>query len=428
VLAAYSTSTGMLIAARALLGIAGATLAPSTLGLISNMFTVPRQRAVAISVWMACFASGAALGPLVAGILLDHFWWGSVFLLGVPAMVLLLVLGPVLLPEYRDAKAGRIDVPSVGLSLVAILPLVYGLKELARGGMRPVPFAAVLVGAAFGWVFVRRQRGLADPLLDLRLFAHRAFSAALGSMMFGTMLMGAIMMFIAQYFQLVQGLSPLRSGLCMLPGVGASMVSFLVSPHLARRVRPAYLIGGGMVVSVGGLLLIASADPASGLAAVVTGFAVSNFGAGPMVTLGADLVVGSAPLEKAGSAAAMNQTSGEFGFALGIAALGSLGTAVYRGNVNIPAGVPADAARDTLAGATTVAGRLPARLGAELLDSAREAFVSGMHVAAAVSAVLLIVVAVVVATLLRHVRPAGGEPAAPEVPVEATEAVDLESV
>ena len=413
VLAAYSTSAGMLIAARALLGIAGATLAPSTLGLISNMFTVPRQRAVAISVWMACFMSGAALGPLVAGVLLDHFWWGSVFLLGVPAMVLLLVLGPVLLPEYRDAGAGRIDLPSVGLSLAAILPLVYGLKELARSGWQPVPLAAVVAGAAFGWVFVRRQRRLDDPLLDLRLFAHRAFSAALGSMMFGTMLMGAIMMFIAEYFQLVRGLSPLQAGLCMLPGVGGSMVSFLVSPHLARRVRPAYLIGGGMIVSVCGLLLIASADPVSGLAAVVTGFAVTNFGAGPMVTLGTDLVVGSAPVEKAGSAGAMNQTSGEFGFALGIAALGSLGTVVYRAKVTIPAGVPAGAARDTLAGAVTVAGRLPSRLGTQLLASAREAFVSGMHVAATVSAALLVVVAVVVATLLRNVR-AAGEPVRPD--------------
>jgi DHA2 family multidrug resistance protein-like MFS transporter len=410
VLAAYSTSAPMLIAARAVLGIAGATLAPSTLGLISNMFTVARQRAVAISVWMACFMSGAALGPLVAGILLDHFWWGSVFLLGVPAMVLLLVLGPVLLPEYRDSTAGRIDLPSVALSLAAILPVVYGLKELARGGWAPLPLAAVVVGAAFGWVFARRQRRLADPLLDLRLFARRTFSAALGSMMFGTMLMGAIMMFIAQYFQLVHGLSPLRSGLCMLPGVGGSMVSFLISPHLVRWVRPAYLIGGGMIVSVGGLLLIAQAGPVSGLAAVVTGFAISNFGAGPMVTLGTDLVVGSAPVERAGSAGAMNQTSGEFGFALGIAALGSVGTAVYRGKVAAPAGE----ARDSLAGAVAVAGRLPDRLGAPLLDSARAAFTSGMHVAAGISAVLLVVVAVVVATLLRHVG-TGGDTDAPTV-------------
>jgi DHA2 family multidrug resistance protein-like MFS transporter len=426
VLAAYSTSAAMLIVARALLGIAGATLAPSTLGLIGTMFTVPRQRAVAISVWMACFMSGAALGPLVAGVLLDHFWWGSVFLLGVPAMVLLLVLGPVLLPEYRDTKAGRIDLPSVVLSLAAILPVVYGLKELARAGLHAVPAGAVVAGAIFGWVFVRRQRRLDDPLLDLRLFARRAFSAALGSMMFGTMLMGAIMMFIAQYFQLVHGLSPLRSGLCMLPGVGASLVSFLVSPHLTRWVRPAYLIGGGMAVSVCGLLLIARADPASGLAAVVTGFAVTNFGAGPMVTLGTDLVVGSAPIERAGSAAAMNETSGEFGFALGIAALGSLGTAVYRGRITVPAGVPADAARaarDTLAGATAAAGRLPARTGAPLLDSAREAFMTGMHMAAAVSAVLLVVVAVAVAVLLRSVRPAGET-----APAEPMEAADLECV
>jgi DHA2 family multidrug resistance protein-like MFS transporter len=421
VLAAYSTSAGMLIAARALLGIAGATLAPSTLGLISNMFTVPRQRAVAISVWMACFMGGAALGPVVAGMLLDHFWWGSVFLLGVPAMALLLVLGPVLLPEYRDAGAGRIDLPSVVLSLAAILPVVYGLKELARDARQIVPAVAVVFGVAIGWVFVRRQRGLADPLLDMRLFSRRTFSAALGSMLFGTMLMGAIMMFITEYFELVQGLSPLRSGLCMLPGVGASLVSFLLSPHAARLVRPAYLIGGGMAVSVCGLLLIAQADARSGLAAVVIGFAVSNFGAGPMVTLGTDLVVGSAPVEKAGSAGAMNQTSGEFGFALGIAALGSLGTAVYRGRVTVPAGVPADAARatrDTLAGATTAAGRLPDRLGTGLLDSAREAFTGGMHVAAAVSAILLVVVAVVVATLLRN---AGRE-------AEAPEAKELETV
>jgi DHA2 family multidrug resistance protein-like MFS transporter len=415
VLAAYSTSPGMLIAARALLGIAGATLAPSTLGLIGNMFTVPRQRVMAISVWMACFMGGAALGPLVAGVFLDHFWWGSVFLLGVPAMALLLVVGPVLLPEYRDAGAGRIDLPSVVLSLAAILPVVYGLKELARDGRQTVPAVAVVFGAAVGWVFVRRQRGLADPLLDVRLFARRTFSAALGSMMFGTMLMGAIMMFITEYFQLVHGLSPLHSGLCMLPGIGASLVSFLLSPHLARLVRPAYLIGGGMAVSVCGLLLIARADATSGLAAVVIGFAVGNFGAGPMVTLGTDLVVGSAPVEKAGSAGAMNQTSGEFGFALGIAALGSLGTAVYRGRVTVPDGVPAEAARatrDSLAGATTAAGHLPARLGIELLGSAREAFTIGMHAAATVSAILLVVVAVVVATLLRN---AGQEAEAPQV-------------
>jgi DHA2 family multidrug resistance protein-like MFS transporter len=405
VLAAYSTSAAMLIVARAILGIAGATLAPSTLGLITNMFPVARQRAIAISVWMACFMSGAAFGPMVAGVLLDHFWWGSVFLVGVPAMVLLLILGPVLLPEYRAPDAGRLDLPSVGLSLAAMLPLVYGLKELARSGWGTVPVAAVVVGVVFAGAFVRRQGRLADPLLDLRLFTRRTFSAALGSMMFGTMLMGAIMVFIAQYFQLVQGLSPLRAGMCMLPGMFASLVSFLLAPHVTRWVRPAYLIGGGMAVSVCGLLLIAQAGAVTGLAAVITGFAVSNFGAGPMVTLGTDLVVGSAPPERAGSAAALNETSGEFGFALGIAALGSLGTVIYRGRLTVPAGVPdgdARAARETLAGAVGAAGHLHGRTGTELLATARAAFTSGMHAAAGLSALLLVVVAVLVAALLRN--------------------------
>jgi len=412
VAAAYATSAEQLIAARALLGVAGATLMPSTLSLVSNMFQDARQRSLAIGVWMACFMGGAAIGPVVGGVLLESFWWGSVFLLGVPAMALLLVAGPVLLPEYRDPRAGRLDLASVALSLAAILPVIYGLKELARSGWGAPPLAAIAAGAAVGLAFVRRQRALADPLLDLRLFADRSFSTALGGMLFGTMLMGAIMVFITRYLQLVQGLSPLRAGLWMLPAAAAATTSFLLSPLVARRVRPALLIGGGLTVSAVGLLAIALADATSGLAALVAGFAVINLGAGPQVTLGTNLVVGAAPPEKAGSAAAINETSGELGFALGIAALGSIGTAVYRAQLAdaMPAGVPAEAAegaRETLAGAAAAAGALPAELGVALLDAAREAFTSGMHVVAAVSAVLLVGVAVLVATLLRHVRPIG---------------------
>jgi DHA2 family multidrug resistance protein-like MFS transporter len=412
VLAAYATSPMMLIAARALLGIAGATLAPSTLALISNMFRDARQRGLAIGIWLVCFMGGAAIGPVVGGALLERFWWGSVFLLGVPAMLLLLVLGPILLPEYRNPAAGRLDLPSVALSLAAILPIVYGLKELAKSGWAPAPVAALVAGAAVAVLFVRRQRTLEHPLLDLRLFADRAFSTALGSMLFGTMLMGAIMLFISQYLQLVQGLSPLRAGLWMLPAVGASGVSFLVSPLLARRIRPAYLIGGGLALSTVGLLAIAQAGPTSGLTALVTGFVLSNLGAGPLVTLATDLIVGSAPPEKAGSAASMNEISGEFGFALGIAALGSLGTAIYRGRIadTMPAGVPAgaaDTARDTLAGATTAAAGIPGEVGTALLGAAREAFTSGLHVVATICALLLVVVAVLAGTLLRHVPPTG---------------------
>lgn len=415
VLAAYSSSPLMLIGTRAILGIAGATLTPSTLALIRNMFRDPRQRGLAIGVWLVCFMGGAAIGPLVGGALLENFWWGSVFLVGVPAMVLLLVLGPVLLPEYRDENAGRLDLFSVALSLATILPIIYGLKELAKNGWQPAPIAAIVAGSAVGVVFVRRQRTLTDPLLDLRLFANRAFSAALGSMLLGTMLMGAIMLFITQYLQLVLGLSPLRAGLWMLPAVAASTVGFLFSPLLARRIRPAYLIGGGLAISVVGLLLVTQASATSGLAVLVTGFAVTNLGAGPLVSLATDLVVGSAPPETAGSAASMNETAGEFGFALGIATLGSVGTAVYRHRIAgaIPSGIPAeatDAARDTLAGAVAAAENLPEQFAVALLAPAREAFTAGMHVAATISAVLLIGVAVLAVTMLSQVRPSGEPP------------------
>ncbi len=374
VVAAYSTSPEMLIGARALLGIAGATLAPSALALISTMFRDPRQRAVAISVWMTCFMAGAAIGPLAGGALLNHFWWGSAFLLGVPAMVLLLVTGPFLLPESRDAGAGRLDLASVALSLATILPVVYGLKELAKDGWRPVPIVVTLAGLAFGAVFVSRQRRLADPLLDLRLFADRAFATALGAMMFGTMLSGAIMMFITQYFELVRGLSPLGAGVWLLPAVCASTVSVLSAPHLARRVRPAYAIGGGMALAAVGLLVITQASGGSGTLTVATGFALISLGCGPMVVLTIDLVIGAAPPAKAGSAAALNETCGQLGFALGIAALGSIATAVYRHHVprGVPAGVSPATARathDTLTAATSAARGLPRQVETALLHA-----------------------------------------------------------
>jgi DHA2 family multidrug resistance protein-like MFS transporter len=407
VAAAYATGPEMLIAARALLGVAGATLAPSTLSLIGTMFRDPRQRSLAIGVWMGCFMGGAAFGPIVGGALLEHYWWGSAFLLGVPAMVLLLVLGPVLLPEYRRPGAGRVDLASVLLSLAAILPVVYGLKELARGGWQPVPVAVALAGAGMGAVFVRRQRRLDDPLLDLGLFRDRAFGTALVGMMATTLLMGSIMMFLTQHLQLVQGMSPLRAALWMLPALAANMVGFQVSPVLARRIRPGRLIAAGLVVAASGLLVLTQVGAGYGPGTLVTGWAMIGLGSGPLVTLATDLVVGSAPPEKAGAAAAMNETSGEFGYALGIALLGSLGTALYRAEVEVPAG--AGEAREGLAGAVAAAAGLPAPVGEALLDSARTAFTSGLHVVALASAVLVAGLAVLIAVMLRHLPPIGAQ-------------------
>lgn len=411
VLAAFSTTALTLILSRALLGIAGATIAPSILALITNMFRDAGQRAFAISIWMVCFMTGMTVGPLVGGFMLEHFWWGSVFLLGVPAMLLLLATAPALLPEYRDPDAGRLDLVSVALSLLAILPVILGLKEIAKNGPGLAPILSTLIGIGFGIAFVLRQRRLADPLLDMRLFSNRAFSTAVGSM-FGITMTGAIMLFISQYLQLVLGLSPLRAGLWLMPGVVASVVGFLLAPLIAQHIRPAPLIAAGLLVSSIGLLTVMQVGPESGLAALVIGFALTNIGCTPLVTLSSGIVVGSAPPEKAGSAAAMSETSAELGFALGIAALGSVGTAVYRHQIGdqLPLDLSPEAlaaARDTLAGAMMAATKLEATVAAPLLAAARDAFLGAMHVVALFSAVLVLVLAAFDLVLLRHVRPIG---------------------
>jgi DHA2 family multidrug resistance protein-like MFS transporter len=433
VLAAYSTSPAMLIGARALLGVAGATLAPSTLALISTMFRDAQQRGLAIGIWLVCFTAGAIVGPLVGGAMLNAFWWGSAFLLGVPAMLLLLVTAPKLLPEYRSPDPGRLDPASVALSLAAVLPAVYGLKELATTGWHPVPLLAVAAGVGCGAAFVRRQRVLPTPLLDLRLFANRSFTTALASMLFGTMLTGAVMLFVTQHLQLVNDLTPLRAGVWMLPAVGANTVSFLVSPLLARRVRPAYLIGAGLAVSASGLLVITQTSPTAAPTTLIAGFALLFLGAGPLVTLSTALVIGSAPQHKAGQAAALNETAGQLGFALGIAALGSLATAVYRGHVGpaLPGTLPAGlthAATESLTSASTAADTLPAAVADTMLAPAREAFSAALHTSAALSAVLLAGLAVLITTLLRHIPPtAAPAPAADPAPSPAADAHALQT-
>jgi MFS transporter, DHA2 family, multidrug resistance protein len=331
-------------------------------------------------------------------------------------MALLLALGPFLLPEYRDPAAGRPDLASAALSLAAVLAAVYGLKQLAQDGLGWAPALSVLAGLAVGAVFVRRQRRLADPLLDLRLFANRAFSASLVTNTLSFFVGFGILLFVAQYLQLVLGLSPLQAGLWMLPSSAAFIVGSLLAPLLVRRARPAVAIVAGLVVSAAGFALLARVDAAAGLALLVAASVVFSLGLAPVDTLAADLTVGAAPPERAGAASALSETSAELGGALGIAVLGSVGTAVYRGQMTdaIPAGTPppaAEAARDTLGGAVAAAGDLPAQVGAALLDAARQAFTQGLQVTAAVSAALAVAVAVLTAALLRGARPA--EPGRP---------------
>jgi DHA2 family multidrug resistance protein-like MFS transporter len=408
---AYATSVWMLIAARALLGIAGATISPCTLALIGTIFRDPKQRATAFGVWGGVFTLGAIFGPIIGGALLARFWWGSVFLLGPPIMVLAIVLGVWVLPEYRDSRAGRLDPASVVLSLMAVLPIIYAIKELARDGWAVVPIVAGVVGLTAGAVFVRRQRGLTSPVLDLSLFRDRVIGSSLAGQLAFSSFGAGFNLFLVLYFQLVAGMSTLQAGLAMVPGMITAALGFQIGPKLAGRFRPGNVIAGGLALEAIVLVSLTQFNATSGTVALIIGFALTAFGIGS-VGLGTNLVVGSAPPEKMGNAGSMAQLANEFGGMLGIALFGTLGTVVYRSQIHdaIPAdiaGPSAATAGDSLAGATTVAGGLPERQGAALLTAAREAFTSGLHTVVAVGAVVIAGAALLIARNLRHIPPLG---------------------
>ncbi|MFP8961222.1 MFS transporter [Streptomyces nanhaiensis] len=424
VLAAYSPSAETLIAARAALGIAGATLMPSTLALISNMFADQRRRSLAIGIWATSFALGMALGPVVGGVMLDHFWWGSVFLLAVPVAIVLLVAAPLLIPEYRAPHSGRFDLLGVALSLTAILPVIYAVKRFAEDGPGVPVITATVTGLVFAVLFVRRQGRLASPLLDVRLFSDRTFSAALGVLLAGLVGVGGSMLLITQQLQLVEGLPAVEAGLWMGPPAMMMFLAAIGAPLVARRVPPGIVVATALALSTVGYVLLAQVDASGGIALMVTGFGLVYLGLGAIAALGTDLVVGAAPPEKAGSASAMSETVQELGLALGVAILGSLATAVYRGRIGdeIPAGTPpevADVAGDSLAGAVSSAHRMPAGW----LDQAREAATSGLNTAMLVAAVCALVLSVLSAVVLRHVGTVGGGDDGPE----SGEAVPAES-
>jgi len=417
VLAAFSTTPEMLIASRAVMGVAGATIAPSTLSLIFTMFLDPKQRSTAIGFWIAAYSAGSAIGPVLGGILLEFFWWGSVFLIGVPVMGLLLLLGPRTLPEYRDPNARRLDIRSAAMSLLAILGVIYGLKQIAQDGISVVPVLSIVAGVILGAVFVRRQLRLESPIIDVNLFRIRAFSASLGTYLLSIFVVVGYFLLIGQYLQLVLGLSPLTAALWSLPSAIGFIVGSVSAPRFIHRFPPSVIMGTGVGLAAAGaaLLLGVSASGGGSLYLIVAASLVMSLALAPVITLATELIVGSAPPEQAGAATGMSETSGELGGALGIAILGSIGTAVYRSEIaaSLPPGIPpevVDAARDTLGGALAIAGTLPSELAAALVAAAQTAFVDAIHFVAVVSIVGAALTAVAAAIALRGV-PARSEPA-----------------
>ncbi|MEU6719660.1 MFS transporter [Nonomuraea sp. NPDC046802] len=384
-LTAYAPNAELLIAGRVLLGGAGATFMPSALGLIRNVFRTHHERAMAVGMFSGVSALGVGLGPLVGGALLDHFWWGSVFLCNVPVMLAMLVAGVVLLPESRDPGSRTLDFPSVVLSAAGVVGCIYSIKEMAANGIEVTRSLVGIAGLVLLVVFIRRQPRLADPLIDFRLFRIRAYSGSIVINMIAMFSIIAQSLVFAQYWQFVLGWSPWQAGLAGLPSaVGGMIGGAALSPLLTNLLGRARAIAVGLVIGAG----------AFGASAVLLHQhpnyllvfpAIMFTGVGVSVTLAitSDTILATVPKTQAGAASATSETASQLGAALGIALLGSVVNAVYRSEISVPSGITGDlAARvgGSLAEAVEAAADLPADLARQAVAAARSAFVDALHI------------------------------------------------
>jgi DHA2 family multidrug resistance protein-like MFS transporter len=406
VAAAYADSPEMLIAARALLGVGGATLMPSTMGLVRNMFRDERQRGRAVGIWSGAMAGGIALGSVLSGVMLEHFWWGSVFLINVPAMVLLLVLVPVLVPEFKDPNPGRFDFLSVPLSMGSVLPVVYGVKESAAHGLDARNTLIIAAGLVIGLFFVRRQRGRDDAMIGRELFRHRGFAAGIGLNALAAFAMMGSSFFTTQYLQSVLGMSTMEAALWSLAPSLAVGAAAPTATAIAQRTDRARVICAGFVIAAAGFAVLAMSGTDS-LWLLLGGCAVMSSGIVTVMALVSDLALSTAPPEKASSAASLLETGQEFGGAMGMALLGAVATAIY--TADMPGTAP-EAARKTLAGAVATGD-------GSLISVGRAAFVHSMQYASVTGSALLLAGAVLAAVLLRRISgTAGMRNAAPKEP------------
>ncbi|GAA3520468.1 MFS transporter [Aeromicrobium panaciterrae] len=395
VCAAYSPTAEALLASRALLGVFGATLMPSTLSLIRNIFDNRDDRRLAIATWASMFAGGAALGPVVGGWLLEHFWWGSVFFINVPIIIVFLIAAVMLLPESRDPRPGRIDVPSIGLSLAAMLPIVFAIKQFAEHGISDIVVTTLAIGAASAVAFVRRQRRVADPMIDMALFSDRIFSGAIVANLLSLMGYAGFIFFAAQFLQLGMGLSPMAAAMALLPGLLVTVLGGFAAVRLVRFIPARVVVAASFVMSASGYAVAAFLGTPSTWSIMIA-FAVLGLGIGLAETLTNDLMLSSVPPNKAGAASAISETAYEVGAVLGTAVLGSVLTATYRSHLTVPAVAKwgeNDASFESFGGTVQYADYFPNSVGEHLLTSAHAAFDLGVQRTSAVAIVIALAAA-----------------------------------
>lgn len=403
-MAAFAPNAETLLVARAGLGVAGATLAPSSLALLKELFSDEKTRQKAIGIWTMCFMGGSILGPIIGGLLLSGFWWGSVFLMAVPVMLLVLVAGPKLFPETR-AGDSSVDRPSLVLAVAALFPIVYGITAIGRDGLTGTGVGSLLLGLVVGAAFITRQRRAADPLLDVGLFRQKFFPTITALSLFGGAVQGGGLLMITLYLQTVLGYSPLKAGLLLIPTGVAMFIGIGLGGALGAKIRPATVIAAGLTLSAVGYLVVSSTQAGEAFGPLA-GYGAAMVGLGPGMALSFGIMLSSVPPEKTASASAVTEAAGQFGVATGIAVLGSVGAAIYSRSVDIPSGLSAaeaDRLQSSVSEGVAVASANPSSAGA--LEAVHEAFTNGLQGVALVAAAGFVVMIAVTLIGLRQVPP-----------------------
>ena len=396
---AFAGSSAQLIATRALMGVGAAFVMPSTLSIISNLFTDPAERARAIAIWAGCAGLGVAIGPMSGGALLAHFWWGSVFLVNVPVIALALIGGRLLLPESSDPDEAKVDAPGAVLSVAGLALLIWSLIEAGHDGWtEPKVLAGLAIGTAVVGAFAWWERRTANPMLDLTFFSNRRFTAATGSITVMMFAMFGSFFLLTQLLQLVLGYSALEAGVRMLPFAVTMAAVAPVSARLVERVGTKAIVATGMAVAGFGLLLITAIDPGDGYAPVALAMFVQAAGMALVFAPATESIMGSLPAAKAGVGSAVNDTTREIGGALGVAVLGSVLSSSFAAHMS-DAGAPT-VARTSLGAALAVARTLPDAAGTQLAAVARDAFVDSIGLTLVIAAGVAFAGAIMAALLL----------------------------